>query len=197
MALVFFRSNHQPDTVEFTVYEYPTVQSKGITKPLDLKQPKSQPIKEEKTSGRSVFGLNKDSLVEESSGKENAASVTVKKGNTLAIPQDDKTLTDEDAQALPLPTDDYLVTKMASIVKSFRIPYPEEARKNSVEGPVIIDLLIDKNGKVREANVISGPGSGLNEAAANAVAKFEFNPAYVKDKPVAVRVRYTYRFVLE
>ncbi|RYZ73549.1 MAG: energy transducer TonB, partial [Proteobacteria bacterium] len=52
-------------------------------------------------------------------------------------------------------------------------------------------------GKVRQANLVSGPGYGMNEAALQAIGSFEFEPAQVGEQAVAVRIRYSYRFVLE
>jgi protein TonB len=86
---------------------------------------------------------------------------------------------------------------MPKLKSEVRIPYPEEAKKASVEGPVVMDLLIDADGKVRKVDLIKGPGYGLNEAAVAALKGFEFIPARMSDHSVAVKIRYTYRFILE
>ena len=74
--------------------------------------------------------------------------------------------------------------------------YPEEAKKARVDGPVNLEVLIDRKGVVREVKVLSGPGFGLNESAIEALKQFEFQPARRGDEPVAVKIRYTYRFKL-
>jgi protein TonB len=61
----------------------------------------------------------------------------------------------------------------------------------------VMDILVDGAGTVREAKLVNGPGAGLDEAALEAVKRFRFKPAEVDGKPVAVRIRYAYRFVLE
>lgn len=200
---LFFVISQKPtlrkENIPFEVYEAPKVITQTTVKALDLK-PKQDRIlpKKEEISARSVFGISKNSLTDESpSNAGDASGVVVKQGNTLATAPDDKTLTDKDAASLPVPTDDYLVTKMASLIEAFQIPYPEDARKKSLEGPVVMDLLIDDLGVVKEAKLIQGPDASLNEAALKAVYRFKFKPAYVQTKAVAVRVRYTYRFVLE
>lgn len=38
-----------------------------------------------------------------------------------------------------------------------------------------MDLLIDGKGKVREVKFVDGPGFGLNEAALEAVQRFQFS----------------------
>jgi protein TonB len=144
-----------------------------------------------KIQPRPVFGINKKTLVSNEVG-----AVSIKAGNTIAKEIDQEILRPEDAQALPIPTDEYLITKMPSLKSEIRIPYPVEARAKGVEGLVLLEILIDENGKVRSATLVQGPGFGLNEAALNAIHSFEFSPAMVDQKPVSVRIRYGYRFVL-
>lgn len=62
---------------------------------------------------------------------------------------------------------------------------------------MIMNLLIDDSGKVREASLIEGPDAELNAAAMAAAKGFRFSPAMIQKQPVAVRIRYIYRFVLE
>jgi periplasmic protein TonB len=139
-----------------------------------------------------VFGLSRKALTaSDSDGEE------LKAGNTVAKAPDEKRLSPEDADALPIPTDEYLVTRMPELSAEIRIPYPEQARAKGIQGAVVMDLLVDASGAVREARLVSGPGEGLTEAALKAVRAFRFRPALVQEKPVAVRIRYAYRFVLE
>ena len=178
------RSNHL--TVDLQVYENPQVNPTSIQVP-------PKPIETPKLKAREVFGRSREALTSNSS----VPGVEVKEGNTLTKDPDNLKLQKEDLTSLPIPADDYLVSKMPKLKKEFRIPYPAEAKKNNIEGPVVIDLLIDKEGKVRQSVLIKGPGYGLNEAALEAVQHFEFEPATTSDGPVAVKIRYTYRFVLE
>jgi outer membrane biosynthesis protein TonB len=46
-------------------------------------------------------------------------------------------------------------------------------------------------------SLIEGPNAELNAAAMAAAKGFQFSPALIRNKPVVVRIRYTYRFVLE
>lgn len=101
------------------------------------------------------------------------------------------------AGSLPVAADELQVTEMPKLLSEVRIPYPEEARARGVEGTVKVDLLVDEFGVVRQSKVIEGPGYGLNEAALEAISGFKFTPAKTHEKPVAVRVRYSYRFVLD
>ena len=66
--------------------------------------------------------------------------------------------------------------------------YPELARRANVEGTVFLDILVDKEGKVRKVEVLkaSGTNVGFEEAAKEAVKQWVFSPAIQNDKPVAV-----------
>ena len=75
--------------------------------------------------------------------------------------------------------------------------YTAEALKAAIEGTVILDLLIDDHGRVRDVQVVSGLGHGLTEAAIAAVKQCPFTPAEKDGAPVAFRLRgFKYRFVL-
>lgn len=140
---------------------------------------------------KKVFGLSKATLQSDSPG-----AVEVKAGNTLAKEIDHEKLAPGDADSLPIPTEEYLVTQMPRLKAEVRVPYPPEAKSKNIEGAVIMDILIDDQGRVRSAELVDGPGFGLNEAALKAIYKFEFHPAVVDKKSVAVKIRYAYRFVL-
>lgn len=176
--------------VNFEVIDFPKAAPNNLTlQPIQKIQP--PPPNETR---RKVFGLRRDAITATQSTQ---APVEIKQGNTVAKDPDQLTLEKEDADSLPIPTEDYLVSSMPSLKSEFRIPYPEEAKKAGVEGPVVMELLIDETGVVRQVNVVTGPGYGLNEAAVEAAKKFRFSPAMMDQKPVAVKIRYTYRFVLQ
>lgn len=88
------------------------------------------------------------------------------------------------------------VTRFPKVLNEIKALYPEEAKNAGVDGPVLMEILIDHTGKVRDVKVISGPEFGLKESAVAAIKKFEFQPAQKGSEPVAVKIRYTYRFKL-
>jgi protein TonB len=84
------------------------------------------------------------------------------------------------------------------LLREHKVPYPEEARRQGIEGTVALDVLVGEDGRVREARVISGPGFGLNEAAQRALMRFAFQPAVYSDgKPRAYRIVYRYVFQID
>ena len=65
-----------------------------------------------------------------------------------------------------------------SIISSCKPRYPQSARRNGIEGTVVVTILILKNGTVGEAYVSSSSGnSELDDAAINAICKWRFSPA--------------------
>jgi protein TonB len=178
------------EKVEIQVIEYPK-QAPPTLNVSDQPPQKTKP--QAKEPARKVFGVTKKSMTSDEPGP----GVSVKQGNTLATEPDNLKLKDTDAESLPIPTDEYLVSKMPRLEAEVKIPYPAEAKARNIEGPVVLDILIDGTGRVRDARLVSGPGFGLNEAALGAIKQFKFTPAEADGKTVAVRTRFTYRFVLE
>lgn len=74
--------------------------------------------------------------------------------------------------------------------------YPEEARRNNVSGIVIVEVLIGKDGKVKDAAVRKGLPYGLSESALNCVRQWEFQPATRNGEPVDVIFNLTIAFKL-
>jgi len=56
--------------------------------------------------------------------------------------------------------------------------YPEAARRAGIEGKVILQLIIDKNGDVKDVKVLRGLPFGLTEAAVEEAKRQKFKPAY-------------------
>jgi protein TonB len=53
------------------------------------------------------------------------------------------------------------------------IKYPEEARKQGIEGKVFVRFVITKNGSISQVEVIKGMGYGLDEEAARVVSAYQ------------------------
>lgn len=69
--------------------------------------------------------------------------------------------------------------------------YPEIARKARIQGVVILQLTVSKEGLVEEMKVLRGLPMGCTEAAQEAVKKWKFKPAYRKSTGLPVKVYYT------
>ena len=83
-------------------------------------------------------------------------------------------------------------------LKSFvEAVYPDEALEDGLTGEVGLLVDIGADGKVADAQVVRPAGHGFDEAALAAVQRFLFSPAELDGAPAAVRIEYTYRFVLK
>jgi protein TonB len=94
-------------------------------------------------------------------------------------------------------SEEYDVTELPVLLNEVRVPYPPAARAKRLQGPVVFDLIVSSQGEVSSFTVAQTPGPELTESASMAIRKFRFKPARQDDKPVAIRIRYTYRFTLE
>ena len=72
------------------------------------------------------------------------------------------------------------------LTKQVRPIYTEEALKRKVEGVVLLEVIILKEGKVGDVRVLQGLSSGLNQQAIACVRQWLFLPGKFKGKPVDV-----------
>ena len=77
-----------------------------------------------------------------------------------------------------------------------RLEYPAMAKKQGIEGVVLLELCIDKTGKVRKITVLKDPGYGFAESAVKTMTGVQCVPALINGEPCAVRFRYPVRFKL-
>jgi TonB family protein len=75
--------------------------------------------------------------------------------------------------------------------------YTEIARKARIQGVVIVQAIIDKQGNVTNVRVLKGLPMGLQEAAVNAMKQWKFKPATLNGRPVTVYYNLTVNFKLQ
>jgi TonB family protein len=68
------------------------------------------------------------------------------------------------------------------------IQYPQMAKEAGIEGRVIVQFVVDKNGAVTNPTVTKGVHEQLNEAALQAVKQQEFNPGRQDGEPRKVQM---------
>ncbi len=73
--------------------------------------------------------------------------------------------------------------------------YPESAREQHIEGPVVLEALVGKDGTVEKLSTVSGD-SQLATAAANAVRQWRFKPFLRNGSPDEFQTRITVDFRL-
>ncbi len=92
----------------------------------------------------------------------------------------------------------YMPTQSGPVpIKQVSAIYPEIAERVRVEGTVWVKLLIDKEGKVRKAEVEKTDAEILNEPAIEAALQWEFNPANLEGRPDTVWATYPFVFELK
>jgi TonB family protein len=74
--------------------------------------------------------------------------------------------------------------------------YSDEARRAKYQGNVLLSLVVDATGHVRDIHVARSVGMGLDEKAIEAVQKWKFAPGMKDGRPVAVQVSVEVNFRL-
>lgn len=87
----------------------------------------------------------------------------------------------KDLDKQPMP-----VGGMESILKN--VKYPEDAKKDKIEGKVLIRAFINEKGEVTDAKIEQGNNKLLIDAALNAVKATKFTPAELRGKKVKAEV---------
>ncbi len=75
--------------------------------------------------------------------------------------------------------------------------YPEIAKEAGIEGTVYVQTYIDEKGAVLKCIIVKGmPGTGLDEAAMDAIKKTKWKPAVQRDRNVGVWIAIPVTFKL-
>jgi TonB family protein len=95
----------------------------------------------------------------------------------------------EEVAALPS------ATAEGSLIRRVEPHYPEEARQQKIQGPVVLDVHIRPDGGVQDVQVVSGPPE-LAQTSINAVKQWRFQPRRVSGRAVPMQTRITLNFRL-
>ena len=82
------------------------------------------------------------------------------------------------------------------LLKEVRADYTDEARRANVEGEVVLEIVVRRDGTVGDVKVLQRLGSGLEQRAIQAVRQWRFSPARLKGTPVDVVVEVAVEFRL-
>jgi len=82
------------------------------------------------------------------------------------------------------------------LLKAVKAVYPPEAKQAKIQGEVIVDIRIAKDGTVSDAKVVKSIPE-LDKAATDAVKQYKFRPTLLNGKPVDVLATITVRFSLK
>ncbi len=87
-----------------------------------------------------------------------------------------------------------LIGGLAALQREIR--YPVIAKKAGIEGRVILQFIVDEQGRVTESKVVRGIGGGCDEEALRVVQQARFRPGTQRGKPVKVKMSLPVTFKL-
>ena len=123
--------------------------------------------------------------LERAPSRQDLASVTSsvsQPASRVATPAAERTSISADAAA-------------SMVTRSVQPEYPMLARQMRVQGSVILQALIGRDGMIQDLRVLSGPPI-LASAAQEAVRQWHFKPHYVGAQPVETRASITVNFMI-
>ena len=86
---------------------------------------------------------------------------------------------------------------MPEVVKATNPAYPEEARKNNIEGIVYVKALIGAKGDVKKVKISKSDNKVFDKSALDAIRNWKFKPGTVADKAVPIWVTIPVKYKLE
>jgi protein TonB len=98
-------------------------------------------------------------------------------------------------EELPKYGDYVYVEELPEAINKVSPSYPDIAREAGVDGTVLVQALVGKDGKVKDTKVVKSIPM-LDASAAAAVKQWVFKPALSNNKPVAVWVAVPVKFTL-
>jgi protein TonB len=75
--------------------------------------------------------------------------------------------------------------------------YTEVARRAGVQGTVVVEAVIDEQGRATNVRVLRGLPMGLDRAAVEAIQQVTFKPAMMGNRPVKVYFNLTVNFAIQ
>jgi len=97
---------------------------------------------------------------------------------------------------LPTPVPIFEVSSLPRFVHRQALIYPPAMKQQDKEGKVVVEVLVDKLGKVRKVYIIESAGDAFDLAAIRAIEGSTFIPANSNGKPVPVLLRVPISFKL-
>ena len=120
--------------------------------------------------------------------KQTRKDTWVKRPSAPGLPEDHE-------PADPKPDDFVYVEELPETIHKVAPNYPEAARRKRVEGTVMVQALVGRDGRVKRT-LVKQSVPGLDEAAQAAVMQWVFKPAKSKGVPVAVWIATPIKFSL-
>jgi periplasmic protein TonB len=82
------------------------------------------------------------------------------------------------------------------LLREVRPDYTEDARRRGIEGDVVLEIVVRRDGSVGDVRIVERLDSGLDQRAIAAVRQWRFAPARLRGAPVDVEVEVAVEFKL-
>ena len=82
------------------------------------------------------------------------------------------------------------------VLREVKADYTEDARRRGINGDVVLEIVVRRDGSVGDVKVLQGLGGGLNDRAIQAVRQWRFAPARRQGSAVDVIVEVAVEFKL-
>lgn len=148
----------------------------------------------EKKPVRKVYGLRKVYSQGFGSGGNLSDAVVGKLGNTLNTEVDTFTASTEEIKGSIASV--VSLTQAPKFKKTVKPLYSRQMLENHIEGIVKLKVLIDIDGKIKKATILSDIGFDSAQQAMLATRDMEFYPALIGDQAVAAWIIIPIRFVM-
>jgi TonB family protein len=89
------------------------------------------------------------------------------------------------------------LVQRTKLVEQTKPEYPESARAKGIQGVVLLQAVISKEGQPYSLNVLNSPDPALSEAARRAVEQWRYEPTLLNGEPIEVATTIAVRFHLE
>jgi protein TonB len=174
-----------------------------INKPIEQSQKKFSQTKQYLNMKREVKSLTKPKPKPKPKKAQKAPIPELSSllnGIDMGIPEFGLDGIGEDSSALLGDISDQIMSASSvdvkpSLVARPNVNYPEFAKRKNLTGYVVVNLLINEEGRVETSQILeSNPPSIFDASALNSVRDWRFSPALYKGAPVKVWVRQKIRF---
>jgi protein TonB len=174
-----------------------------INKPIEQSQKKFSQTKQYLNMKREVKSLTKPKPKPKPKKAQKAPIPELSSllnGIDMGIPEFGLDGIGEDSSALLGDISDQIMSASSvdvkpSLVARPNVNYPEFAKRKNLTGYVVVNLLINEEGRVETSQILeSNPPSIFDASALNSVRDWRFSPALYKGVPVKVWVRQKIRF---
>ncbi|MCB9553844.1 MAG: energy transducer TonB [Myxococcales bacterium] len=89
------------------------------------------------------------------------------------------------------------VTELPRLIHEVKPEFPDEIKRRGIQGKVVLAIVVGRDGRVDAVEVVDRLHPELDRLAALAAKKLRFRPANVRGDAVAVRIPYTFYFVID